>query len=269
MTSAPNNTPPLQAVVGDNGSIAIRVEDLVCSFSGVQAVAGVSFEVDQGSFLGIIGPNGAGKSTLIDCISGRHRGYRGSVFAWDADISRRRLHTVAELGIIRTFQVARPFGKLSVLSNLMFGPRWQGGERFQTALLGGWKEQEAELLREAWASVEMFDLGAVAESYGSQLSGGQERLVELSRAVMARPRVLILDEPFAGVSPSNRALLAGHLRRLWETGVTVIMVEHRLEWVERLCSRILVMAEGRLIADGSMASIRTDVRVLEAYLGIA
>jgi branched-chain amino acid transport system ATP-binding protein len=248
---------------------ALKVENLVCSFSGVQAVRGVSFEVAEGSFLGIIGPNGAGKSTLIDCISGRNRDYSGGVGAWNTDISRRPLHMVSEMGIVRTFQVARPFGRLSVLSNLMVGPRRQPGEKLRTALSGRWRSAEKEILREAWESVDLFGLTAVADNYGSQLSGGQERLVELSRAVMARPRMLILDEPFAGVSPSNRALLAEHLRRLWSTGVTVIMVEHRLEWVERLCSRILVMAEGQLIADGTMDYLRAHPKVLEAYLGIA
>ena len=186
------------------------------------------------------------------------------------DVSRKPLSKIAQLGIIRSFQVARPFGKLTVLSNLMTGPRGQAGERFFTAIVGGWRRQERQFLEEAWKSLKLFGLVSVANSYGSELSGGQERLVELSRAVMCNPRVLILDEPFAGVSPANRGLLADLLRQLCvDRGITVIMVEHRLEWVERLCSRILVMAEGQVIQDGSMESIRNDARVLEAYLGYA
>jgi ABC-type branched-subunit amino acid transport system ATPase component len=253
-----------------DGSAAISVHELSCSYGGVQAVRGVTFEVEEGSFTGIIGPNGAGKSTLVDCISGRNQDYRGRVTAWGADITRNGLSKVAAMGIIRSFQVARPFGKLTVLSNLMTGPRGQLGERFHKAILGGWRSQEDEFLIEAWGNIDLFGLSRVADSYGSELSGGQERLVELSRAVMCHPKAMILDEPFAGVSPANRELLADLLRKLChDQGITILMVEHRLEWVERLCPRILVMAEGQVIQDGSMASIRQDTRVLEAYLGYA
>ena len=125
---------------------AIGVEHLECSYDGLQAVKGVSFEVDEGSFVGIIGPNGAGKSTLVDCISGRNQNYRGRVVAWGSDISRRPLSSIAQMGVIRSFQVARPFGKLTVLSNLMVGPRGQKGEQLPTALLGGWRRQERQFL---------------------------------------------------------------------------------------------------------------------------
>lgn len=252
----------------DGRSLALKVENLSCSYSGVQAVKEFSLAIEQGAFLGLIGPNGAGKSTLIDCISGRNTSYKGRVFAGEREISRRPINYIADLGIIRTFQIARPFAKLTVLSNLMFGPRGQRGESLFVALIGGWKRQEVGYLDQAWKSLGLFGLGHVADNYGAQLSGGQERLVELSRAVMAGPRVLLLDEPFAGVSPSNRARLANHLRRLWNGGeITIVMVEHRLEWVERLCSRVVVMAEGSVLADGSMLDIRANQRVLEAYLG--
>jgi ABC-type branched-subunit amino acid transport system ATPase component len=251
-----------------NGTAALRVSDLRCSFGGNQAVRGVTFDVAAGSLVGLIGPNGAGKSTLIDCISGRHTAYQGQVFALGHEITRLPMYKVARLGIVRNFQVARPFRKLSVLSNLMYGPRGQRGERLERALIGGWKGQEAELLESARASMDVFGLGAEENNLGSELSGGQERLVELCRAVMCQPRVLLLDEPFAGVSPVNRKRLADRLKALVaESGMTILMVEHRLEWVERLCSRILVMAEGTVILDGTMQEVRSNARVIEAYLG--
>lgn len=254
--------------VTDSTSKALTVKELHCSYGGVQAVKGVSLEIAEGSFVGLIGPNGAGKSTLLDCLSGRNRAYRGSVHAWDVDISHQPLFAISSLGIIRTFQVARPFGRSTVLSNLMMGPPRQKGERFLGALFGTWHDEQRTLVREAVDLLKRFGLEAAADQYGSQLSGGQERLLELSRAMMARPRVLLLDEPFAGVSPANRIRLADQLRDLFSDGkLTVVMVEHRLEWVERLCARIVVMAEGRVIADGSMREIRSHPQVLEAYLG--
>ncbi len=272
-TATPSRDRNAQQTTGsrDNASVptpALRVVDLACSFGGVQAVRGVTFDVAQGAFVGLIGPNGAGKSTLIDCISGRNRSYRGKVGALGADITRLPLYKVARRGVVRTFQVARPFPKLTVLSNLMVGPRDQTGERVERTLIGGWHGQERTLVSRARSTMDVFGLGRVENNYGSELSGGQERLVELSRAVLCEPRVLLLDEPFAGVSPVNRQRLADLLKGLVADGnMTILMVEHRLEWVERLCSRILVMVEGSLILEGTLPEIRSNERVIEAYLG--
>lgn len=253
-----------------SGRTALEVEQLVCSYGGLRAVAGVTFNIQEGAFVGLIGPNGAGKSTLLDCISGRNRRYTGRVSALGSDITHMRMPDLAQMGVIRTFQVARPFAKLTVLANLMVGPRHQIGERLWEAVFGGWHAQERANLRSAYDSISRFALGDVVDNYGSELSGGQERLLELSRAVLCGPKLLLLDEPFAGVSPTNRARLARHLRSLvLEGGLSVLMVEHRLEWVEVLCNRVLVMAEGKIIADDPMDQIRKDQRVIEAYLGTA
>lgn len=272
MTLRNHDVPGVNAGVANSataiGTPALRVSEVRCSFGGNQAVRGVTFDVTTGSFVGLIGPNGAGKSTLIDCISGRNSAYQGQVFALGNEITRLPMYKVARAGIVRNFQVARPFKKLTVLSNLMYGPRGQVGERLERALIGGWRAQENELLERARASMDVFGLGPEENNYGSELSGGQERLVELCRAVMSQPRVLLLDEPFAGVSPVNRKRLADRLKALvTEDGMTILMVEHRLEWVERLCSRILVMAEGSVILDGTMQEVRSNARVIEAYLG--
>ena len=247
---------------------ALRVESVSCSYDGVQAVRKVTLEVPQGSFYGLIGPNGAGKSTLLDCISGVNVEYEGRMYLNGADVTRLPLQRMAERGLGRTFQTARVFRRMSVLSNLMVAARHPVGEGLGAALLGTWKRDEERNLARAWTILKFFDLTHVADNWGSELSGGQERLIELSRILMSHPQVVLLDEPFAGVSPVNRAKLANQLRQLsMDTGVTILMVEHRLEWVENLCETVFVMAEGKLIAQGSLAQLRSERAVIDSYLG--
>ncbi len=247
---------------------ALRVESVSCSYDGLQAVRQVTLEVPQGSFFGLIGPNGAGKSTLLDCISGVNVGYEGRVFLDGADVTRLPLQRMAERGLGRTFQTARVFRRMSVLSNLMVAARHPVGEGLAASLFGTWKADEERNLARAWTILRFFDLAHIADNWGSELSGGQERLIELSRILMSHPRVVLLDEPFAGVSPVNRAKLANQLRQLsMDTGVTILMVEHRLEWVENLCETVFVMAEGKLIAQGTLAQLRSERAVIDSYLG--
>jgi len=251
----------------DRGPI-LRVRGITHSYGGVQAVAGVDLDVDAGAFVGLIGPNGAGKTTLLDCISGAVRPGGGSVVFRGSDVTGRSLHEIAQLGLVRTFQTARVFGRMTVLSNLMTAPSGQRGERLLRAVFGGWRAQEAAQLADARQMLGRFDIGDSADQYGAALSGGQRRLAELSRSLMVLPAALLLDEPFAGVSPTNRRRLATHLQALSrDHGITVLMVEHRLELVEELCGRIVVMAEGRVIAQGSMADLRRNAAVVSAYLG--
>ena len=249
----------------------LELQDIKCAYGGVQAVNGVSMKVASGGFVGLIGPNGAGKTTLLDCISGFNRSYSGKVFMNGREISRRQPHQIAGLSLMRTFQVPRLFRHMTVLSNLMVAPQHQRGEGLLNSFFRrSWKEQELANLQQARETLAKFALTDVAENYASDLSGGQERIAELSRTIMAAPKVLLLDEPFAGVSPSNRLRLADHLSMLSvEMNLTVVMIEHRLEWVERLCHLIYVMAGGRLIAQGSMEDLRKNRQVLEAYLGEA
>lgn len=250
------------------GAPVLEVADVAHSYGGVQAVNGVSFSVQAGTFVGLIGPNGAGKTTLLDCISGAVTGYRGSVKFLGQDITHWELSKVAKLGLIRTFQTSRVFGRLTVLSNLMSGPQRNPAEGLLGALLGRGRDFEGEALEESLALLRRFDLQDVTQNYGADLSGGQRRLTELCRTLMAKPRMLLLDEPFAGVSPTNRARLASQLRALCQDeGIPVLMIEHRLELVEQLCERIVVMAEGRVIAEGSMGELRKNPAVVAAYLG--
>src|SRR5260221_2149539 len=158
-------------------SPALKLTDVSCSFGAVRAVRNVTLEVEKGSFVGIVGPNGAGKSTLIDCISGRNRQYTGKISLFERDTSQWPLHRVASLGVIRTFQVPRLFPRLTVLSNVMSGARQQLGERLVSSLIGTWRRQESDLLPKAVGSLNQFSLGRIAQNYGSELSGGEERLV--------------------------------------------------------------------------------------------
>lgn len=217
--------------------------------------------------VGLIGPNGAGKSTVVECISGCVRGYSGQVLLNGTDISGWPTHKVARAGLVRTFQTPRLFRRLSVLSNVMLAAEEGTVEGMRATLLGTWRDRDGERLRQCTAVLERFGLGRIAENLASDLSGGQERLVELCRVLLFKPTVVLLDEPFAGVSPENRHRLADAITELRAAGVTVLMIEHRLEWVDRLCDRVVVMAEGSVLAAGSMAEIRANDAVISSYLG--
>jgi ABC-type branched-subunit amino acid transport system ATPase component len=247
----------------------LRVEGLACQFGGVHAVQDATFVVRRGTITGLIGPNGAGKSTVINLISGRTSPARGSIHFDGKQIAGQRPHEVARHGIVRTFQQANVFGGLTVLENLLVGAGPWRGERL-TAALGrkrAWSGTERELAEHAWEVLERFGLTDIANSYAAALSGGQRRLVELMRALMARPKLLLLDEPMAGVSPPLAVTIAQRLEELRDTGMTMLMVEHELRLVERLCDPVVVMAQGRVLAEGAMAELRANQEVVDAYLG--
>ncbi|MGH9088868.1 MAG: ABC transporter ATP-binding protein [Acidimicrobiales bacterium] len=238
------------------------------AFGGVQAVNDTSFTIRQGEFVGLIGPNGAGKTTLLDCLSGRIRNYRGQVLFEGTDITKRPLDAVARAGLIRSFQVSRVFNRLTLFANLMVASQGQKGEKLRWALTGRWRDEEEQIQARVIQIIEEFRLAPLADAYASEASGGQRRLIELARLILAEPKMLLLDEPFAGVSPANRKSLAEWLSFInKEKGLSVLMVEHRLEQVERLCSTAIVMANGRPIARDAMSALRQDRAVVDAYFG--
>ncbi len=231
-------------------------------------MASASFTVQAGTITGLIGPNGAGKSTVMSLIGGQLRPTSGRVIFQGLDVSGDRPYRVAERGIIRTFQTANLFGRMTVLENLLLGaPAWRG-ESVTAALLGkwSWRARERQLVDQARDVLRRFRMEHVEREYAANLSGGQKRIVEIMRALMAQPRLLLLDEPMAGVNPTLAGRIADHLAELRTEGITMLMVEHELAVVERLCDPVIVMTQGRVLAEGSMADLRANREVVNAYL---
>ncbi len=246
----------------------LAVRDLRVSFGGVQAVDGLSFDLVPGKATGLIGPNGAGKSTALKLIAGAVCPQGGHVLVDGTDVAGWPAHKVARLGVVRTFQHTSEFGKLTVLENLLTAAPRQPGDTATGALLGPRhaRRRQQELLAQAWALLVDFGLTMHADTYAGQLSGGQRRLVEIMRSLMAQPRILLLDEPMAGVNPTLRLTIEEHLRRLRDGGLTMLMIEHELGSVERVCDSVIVMAQGKLLAAGTMAELRANQEVVSAYL---
>lgn len=248
--------------------LLLEVEGVARHFSGVQAVNGATLAVPEGLITGLIGPNGAGKSTLVGIIAGVVAADAGRVVYRGADITGLAPHLRARRGLIRTFQSSSEFGRLTVLENLVVAGQAQRGESFMRALVAGrrsWVRQERAIVRRAHGLLARFELEAAEDEYAENLSGGQKRILELMRALMADPKLLVLDEPMAGVSPSIAPRIEHYLEMLRTEGLTMLMVEHEMGIVERLCDRILVMAQGRVIAEGSMAEVRSSREVQDAY----
>lgn len=248
--------------------VALACSKLYRSFGGVKAVNGATFEVYEGQITGLIGPNGAGKSTVMSMMAGSLEPDSGKVFFHGEEIQGLPSYEVARRGLIRTFQLASEFPSMTVLENMMVAPRSQSGERFLYSLFSRrkWKQEEERLYYKSWDLLHRFELDHVANEYAGNLSGGQKRLLELGRALMADPRFLMLDEPMAGVNPSLADELGERLRELNQEGMTILLVEHDLGIIERLCERVIVMADGTVLSIGTLQSLREDERVVEAYL---
>jgi ABC-type branched-subunit amino acid transport system ATPase component len=245
------------------------VEDLRRDFGGVWAVDGASFSVRRGTITSLIGPNGAGKSTVVSIVGGSVRAAGGRVIFEGEDITHLPAHERARRGLVRTYQLSSEFGRLTVLENLLVAAPEQRGERMRTLLLGKryWREQERELVVRARALLERFGMSPKEDEYAGNLSGGQKRLVEIMRALMAQPKLVLLDEPMAGVNPTLARSIEDDLTSLIDDGVTLLLVEHELDVVERLSESVVAMALGKVLAVGTMAELRSRKDVLDAYLG--
>jgi ABC-type branched-subunit amino acid transport system ATPase component/ABC-type branched-subunit amino acid transport system permease subunit len=250
------------------GTPLLSVRGISCSFGGVRAVADVSFSALAGQITGLIGPNGAGKSTTLGIVAGAIRPTAGTIWFDGRDVTRLPGYQRARLGMIRTFQMRGEFDRLTVLENLLVAAPGQVGEQIRSIYSArqGWRRQEGELVEQARELLDRFGILSHQDAYAAELSGGQRRLMELARALMAKPRLLLLDEPMAGVSPATRGRLAEHLLEVAESGVGIVLVEHQLEFVENVCSHVLVLAQGRVIGEGKMAALREQATVLDAYL---
>ena len=249
----------------------LEVENLEKRFGGIVAVDGASFSIERGAITGLIGPNGAGKSTTFNCITGVHAPDSGSVVLDGTDITGASPEAVANRGLVRTFQIARELPEMTVLENMMLGPKDQLGESLWQSVLpvtrGRVIEQEKQLREQAWELLEFFEIDHLAEEYAGTLSGGQRKLLELARALTTDPDLLLLDEPMAGVNPSLERKLLDRIHELRDQGYSFLLVEHDMELIMDNCKRVIVMHQGDVLAEGPPETVEQNERVIEAYLG--
>jgi branched-chain amino acid transport system ATP-binding protein len=249
--------------------MSLEIHDIRISFGGLHVLQGVSLSVPTGGLAGLIGPNGAGKSTLFAILSGFQKQHGGTVRLDGASIDRLGAPARARAGLVRTFQVPREFGGMSVRDNLLAAAPGQSGENLVDLFLrpGRVARQEAAIAARAEAVLGQLTLTRVAEQPARHLSGGQKKLLELGRALMLHPRFVLLDEPFAGVNPVLIAEIADRIRALNATGIGFLIIEHDLEALTRLVPHLAVLDRGRIIADGTPDAVLTNATVREAYLG--
>ena len=247
----------------------LEVSQVERSFYGVHALTGVDLKVEAGRITGLIGPNGAGKTTLFNCITGVIPPDRGRIVFDGHDIAGLRPDQITRLGLVRTFQIARGLPRLSVLDNLMLYGAHQPGEDMLPALLRlprALKREEA-LIERAVAVARRLNLMGVIRNPASDLSGGQKKLLEIGRALMTEPKLILLDEPVAGVNPTLAREIGEQLKTLVKDGITILLIEHHMDMVARLCDHVVVLAEGRHLAEGSFDEVAGNPTVQEAYMG--
>jgi ABC-type branched-subunit amino acid transport system ATPase component len=250
------------------GSIILAADGLTKRFGGQTAVDHVNLEVTAGQITGVIGPNGAGKSTLLGLVAGALRPDSGTVRFLGNDVTRLPTYRRSRVGLVRTFQASGEFAKMTVIENLLVATPRQIGETWKGYLLGrrAWRRQEAEAAERARVILRRFNMADKEKELAGGLSGGQKRLLEVMRALMTEPAMLLLDEPMAGVNPSLARIVEDHLLELRDEGLTMMLVEHELGAVGRLCDRVLVMARGRVLAEGTMDQLQGSHEVVDAYL---
>ncbi len=247
----------------------LEVRDLVKEFGGLHAVDGVSFTLSAQTITGLIGPNGAGKTTLFNTIAGVYPPTSGTISFRGRSIGGLPPHRIFDAGLVRTFQIPRPFAGMTVLENVMLVPARQAGERFWN----NWfararvRSQEKGVRERAREVLHFVGLESLAGEFAKNLSGGQQKLLELARVLMAEPQLILLDEPGAGVNPTLLATIMDKLQELHARGITFLIIEHNMDLIMQLCNPVLVLAQGRLLLEGAPEAVRTDPRVLEAYLG--
>lgn len=247
----------------------LEARDLVVRFGGFKALDGLDIDVRRGRLTALIGPNGAGKTTFFNVVSGLIVPNSGSLILDGAPIGGMRPEQVTRRGVLRTFQIARGFPRLTVFEHLMLYEQDNPGERLANTLFDwrGMRRREAEIAERALSVATRLKLGRVIDNRVTDLSGGQKKLLEIGRGLMAAPKLLLLDEPAAGVNPTLVGEIADLLRELIDDGLTILLVEHDMSLVGRIADTVVVMANGRRLAEGSFDEIRDDVAVQEAYLG--
>jgi branched-chain amino acid transport system ATP-binding protein/neutral amino acid transport system ATP-binding protein len=247
----------------------LEVRGLARSYYGVHALRSVDLTIEAGRVTGLIGPNGAGKTTLFNCVSGLVSPDSGTVRFTGRDITGWRPDRITGAGLVRTFQIARGFPRLSVLENLLLYGNDQPGEHLTYAVLRpkAARRREAELHDRARRIAQRLKLTHALDQRAADLSGGQKKLLEIGRALMAQPKLLLLDEPVAGVNPALAREIGEHLRQLVAEGISVLLIEHHMDTIAALCDPVIVMAEGRHLRQGSFAELAADPVVQQAYMG--
>ncbi len=252
------------------GDSILRIQGVSKHFGGVQAVRDCSLEVRSGSITGLIGPNGAGKTTLFNLITGFHRPDAGHIFLREEEITGLEPHDIFHRRLFRTFQIARDYREMTVLENLLIIPEHQVGEKIWNVWFRGRsiRNQERANVRKALQVLEFIELEDKKDLPAKQLSGGEKKLLEIGRMMMVDLDMVLLDEPGAGVPPLMQGRILEHIRRLSEEhGLTLFIVEHDMDIIMNVCQRIIVMSDGSKLAEGTPEDIRSDERVVEAYLG--
>ena len=246
----------------------LLAENVRRNFGGVTAVDVQHLEVQRGSITALIGPNGAGKTTLFNLLTGFDTPDNGEWMFDSKNLKKVVAHKTASLGMVRTFQLTKSLTKLSVIENMKLGATHQMGEKWWNGLLPfRYRKQEAIIERRADELLKRFKLDHMRDQYAGTLSGGQRKLLEMARALMTNPRLVMLDEPMAGVNPALKQSLNEHIRGLRDDGMTVLFVEHDMDMVHDISDWVVVMAEGRIIAEGTPDQISANPAVIEAYLG--
>jgi len=247
----------------------LKVDGLRKAFGGLQVTDDVDLEVERGSITGLIGPNGAGKSTFFNLVSGFYDLDDGTVTVNDTDVTGREPHEVADAGLVRTFQTPRKLEGMTVREAMLVGPQHQTGESIRALFTNRSQvlAEERSNLERAMETLERFEIADFADTPATELSGGQMKLVELARATMTEPDILLLDEPVAGVNPTLANKLKGFIRELNDDGITFLVIEHDMGFIMDLADPIVVLDQGSVLVEGEPEAVRTDDRVIDAYLG--
>ncbi|MEA2001375.1 MAG: ABC transporter ATP-binding protein [Actinomycetota bacterium] len=246
----------------------LEVNHMRRTFGGLIAVDVEHLEIQRGVITGLIGPNGAGKTTFFNLLSGFDKPDTGKTKFNGTPIDGRSPHNLARLGMVRTFQLTKSLTKLSVMENMKLGAKGQGGETFWKALIPPlWKGEERAIEKRALGLLERFKLDHMKDEYAGTLSGGQRKLLEMARALMAEPDIIMLDEPMAGVNPALTQSLLGHVKDLRDQGISIVFVEHDMDVVRDISDWVVVMSEGQIIAEGPHRTITANQKVIDAYLG--
>ncbi|MDP9354762.1 MAG: ABC transporter ATP-binding protein [Chloroflexota bacterium] len=263
-------TVPTRGLEGRRPVPLLTVDEIGKHYGGLTVLDRCSLRVEQGSITGLIGPNGAGKTTLFEIISGFVPPDAGQITLGNLDITGLPPHRIARLGMVRTFQIPHEFAGMTVLDNLLVAPKDQCGERLWHAWFnrGAVKKQDAGLRRRGEEILDFLGLHRLVAEPAGNLSGGQKKLLELGRALMLEPQLLLLDEPVAGVNPTLMKEIAGRIRELRDQGMTLLVIEHKMEFIMELSDWMYVMAEGKVLTEGTPTEVGRNEKVLDAYLGV-